>query len=324
MQILIIKSSQTSDFKLLKKYQKKIQLLVPAATLKVISPDSKDFSQLAKKAEIVIGMADTVSDSSLFPALKWLHLTSAGANALSKEVTNSDVVISNSSGIHPVPISEHVFGLMLMLARGLQKAVRVQVTQQKWVRDINYYQPSELAGKQLLVVGMGRIGERVAHLGQGFEMQVTGVVRNPATHKTAIKLVATQDLVKELKKADYIVNCLPSTTETVGLFSKELLKNFKKGSFFINIGRGDTVDEVALAELLKTGHLAGAGLDVFETEPLGADSPLWQMENVIITPHYSGANPHYFERMMEIFLANFKAYIEKKPLPNQVDKKLGY
>ncbi len=324
MQILIIQTPQISDATLLKKYQKKIQLLVPTATITVASPDLKIFSQLAKKAEIVIGMADAVSDISHFPQLKWLHLTSAGANALGKEIINSDIVVTNSSGVHPIPISEHVLGLMLMLSRGLQKAVKVQITQQKWVRDINYYQPSELAGKQLLVVGMGRIGERVARLGEAFEMQVTGVVRDPSRHQTSFRLASEKDLAAELKKSDYVVNCLPSTPETVGLFDKKMLSKFKKRSFFINIGRGDTMDEKELILALISGQIAGAGLDVFEKEPLPSSSPLWKMENVIITPHYSGANPHYFERMMEIFLTNFKAYIEKHPLPNQVDKKLGY
>jgi phosphoglycerate dehydrogenase-like enzyme len=258
------------------------------------------------------------------PNLKWLHITSAGANALSSEIINSKVLVTNSSGVHPIPISEHVLGLMLMLARGLHKAVKVQIEQKKWVRDVSLYQPGELAGKNLLVVGMGRIGERVAMLGEAFEMNVTGIVRNPSGHKTRINLKSVKDLGSELKEADYVVNCLPSTSETIGLFDKKLLSRFKKGSFFINIGRGDTVDESELIAVLKSGKLAGAGLDVFEKEPLPSSSPLWEMDNVIITPHYSGVNPHYFDRVISIFCENLKAFLNQKTLPNLVDKKLGY
>lgn len=325
MQILIAQQTAHKNVSFIQnKYSQKLKQLFSDLEIHYMPSSALDFNRLGKEVDIVVAMADDIKRLSDFPRLKWVHLTSAGANALSDELINSQIIVSNSSGVHPIPISEHVFGLMLMLSRGLHKAVKVQVTQKKWLRDIDYYQPGELSGKKLLVVGMGRIGERVARLGEAFEMDVAGVVRDLNGHKTSIRLVSSKDLSKELKQADFIVNCLPSTSQTVGLFDKKLLSKFKKGSFFINIGRGDTVDEAALVKALQSGDIAGAGLDVFETEPLNTGSPLWEMENVIITPHYSGANPHYFERMMEIFLVNFKAYIQKRPLPNIVDKKLGY
>lgn len=324
MRLLIIENSNEIPKTLKKEHLRRVMQIDPEVKITILAKNSPKFKKTLQLAEMVIGQAGDIQELNDSPNLKWLHITSAGANALSKEVINSDILVTNSSGVHPIPISEHVLGLMLMLARGLHKAVKVQVEQKTWVRDVGLYQPDELAGKNLLVVGMGRIGERVAILGQAFEMNVTGIVRDPKSHKTNILLKSNQDLAQELKKADYIVNCLPSTLETVGLFDKKLLSKFKKGCFFINIGRGDTVDEKELIAALKSGQLKGAGLDVFEKEPLPDSSPLWKMDNVIITPHYSGANPYYFDRVIDIFCENFKAFLAKKTLPNLVDKKLGY
>ncbi len=325
MQIVILEQSGNEVPKpLSNKHLTKIKQIDPKCQIKVVAQGSEEAKNALLQSEIVIGQAGDIKKLTDVPQLKWFHITSAGANALSPEILNSDIFITNSSGVHPIPISEHVLGLMLMLARGLQKAVRVQIEQKTWVRDVNLYQPGELAGKNLLVVGMGRIGERVAFLGQAFEMNVVGIVRNPANHQSKITLKPTKELINELKSADYVVNCLPSTVETIGLFDKKLLSKFKKGSFFINIGRGDTVVEKELITTIKSGHIKGAGLDVFEKEPLPDSSPLWKMDNVIITPHYSGANPYYFDRVIKIFCDNLQTFIDKKTLPNLVDKKLGY
>lgn len=325
MKIVIVTQNKTKDHKIFKsKHLEKIKKIDLDAQFKEISADSKNYQKIIQTADIVIGEASSIQTSGSSPLPKWFHITSAGVNGVSKAVLESDIVITNSSGVHPIPISEHVLGLMLMLARGLHKAVKIQVQQKTWIRDVNLYQPSELAGKNLLVVGMGRIGERIAQLGLAFEMNVVGIVRNPDAHQSKILLKSAKQLASELKNADFIVNCLPSTPETVKLFDKKMLNLFKKGSFFINIGRGDTVDEKELIKCLKSGHIAGAGLDVFEQEPLPDSSPLWEMENVIITPHYSGFNPDYFDRVIDIFCSNLKAFLNNKKMPNLVDKKLGY
>lgn len=325
MEILILDQSGNAVPKILNPSHLKLIKLVDAqAKVTVASQGSEEAKKMLQTAEIVIGQANDITYLTEAPKLKWLHITSAGANTLSQEMIDSDVLVTNSSGVHPIPISEHVLGLMLMLVRGLHKAVKIQYTQKKWVRNINIYQPGELAGKKLLIVGMGRIGERVALLGEAFEMNVVGVVRNPEKHQGKFTVVSVKEMDKELKNSDFVVNCLPLTPETKNIFDKNRLSKFKSNSFFVNIGRGESVDEVALIEALKNGKIKGAGLDVFATEPLPESSPLWEMENVIITPHYSGANPHYFDRVITIFCENLKAYIKKKTLPQLVDKKLGY
>lgn len=325
MEILILEQSGNPVPKTLKKeHLAKIKAIDPKAQITVVAQGSDQFFNKGQNAEIIIGMANDIKNLNQFPQLKWLHITSAGANALPKEIVNSDIIVTNSSGVHPIPISEHVLGLMLMLVRGLQKAVKIQHTKAEWVRDMSIYQPDELAGKNLLVVGMGRIGERVARLGEAFEMKVIGVVRNPEKHSSTYQVVGVKNLDQELKKADFVVNCLPLTDETREMFNQKRFNSFKKGSFFVNIGRGESVIEKDLIKALKSGKLRGAGLDVFEEEPTPKSNPLWKMDNVIMTPHYSGANPHYFDRVIDIFCQNLAAHLKHQPLPHLVDKKLGY
>jgi D-2-hydroxyacid dehydrogenase (NADP+) len=291
----------------------------------VADEGSAEFSKELLEADVLISSRLIDFDLSEAPNLKWIHVTSAGVNNLSSTIRESEIMVTNSSGVHPIPISEHVLGLMLMLSRGIDTAFRNQITKKKWIRDSSIFRSEELCGKVLLVVGMGRIGERVAMLGKAFEMEVFGIVRNPEKHKdSGVEVFSMEELEKQLSTADFVVNALPLTDETKGMFDKKLFNKFKDDSIFINIGRGDTVVEKDLIEILESGKLGKAGLDVTEVEPLPDSSPLWNMENVIITPHISGLNPYYTDRMIGIFIENLKAFIAKKVMPNLVDKELGY
>lgn len=257
--------------------------------------------------------------------LKWVHITSAGTNKVPAFLRESKIFITNSSGVHPIPISEHVFGLMLMLTRNIHKAYRTQIEDKKWTRSYEDFLPQELFGKKLLVVGMGRIGGRIAEIAEVFGMEITGVVRTlNKKRQTGVKLFAIKDLEKIVNEADYIVNCLPGTEFTTGIFNKKIIGKFKPTSYFINIGRGTSVVEEDLIKALEKNKIAGAGLDVFETEPLSPASKLWNLKNVIITPHYSGWTPKYAERVIEIFCTNLKAYLRGAKMPNLVNKELGY
>lgn len=297
------------------------------AGLKVESLTNKErnVDKKIEQADIIISNDLTLLTSENSKHLKWVHLTSAGTNKLPEFIKDSKIIITNSSGVHPIPISEHVFGLMIILARNINTALRSQIEDKKWVRSYEYFHPQELYSKSLLIVGMGRIGERIAEIGKVFGMDVYGVVRNPdKKRKTKIKLFSLKDLGKALKTADFVVNALPGTTETKGLFNYNLFKKFKKESYFINIGRGITVVEEDLIKVLQKKMISGAGLDVFEREPLPSSSELWQLENVIITPHYSGWTPKYTERMIDIFCQNLKPYLRGGKMPNLVNKDLGY
>lgn len=328
MQILVI-TTKTGDtkglYKITEELLDKIRKVNKKIEIKTAAETDPDVSEKLAWAEVLITSEFGMLNKENAKNLKWVHLTSAGTNKLPDFVVDSEMVITNSSGVHPIPISEHVFALMLMLVRKIYKAYRIQVTEKKWKRSYEYYKPEELFGKTLIIVGMGRIGERIAQLAQVFGMEVYGIVRDVNKKRNGhIKLFSMDELKGLLKEADFVVNCLPGTEQTKGIFDLSLFKKFKPASFFINIGRGTSVVEKDMIQALKSGIIAGAGLDVFEVEPLPESSPLWKLENVIITPHYSGWNPNYTKRVINIFIENLKAYLKKEKMPNLVDKKLGY
>lgn len=284
-----------------------------------------DISEKIRDSEIIIASQTSLLTPENTENLKWLHLTSAGANNIPEFLLKSEVLITSSSGVHPIPIAEHVFGLMLMLVRKINLAFRVQIEKKEWVKSYDFLKPDELYGKKLLIVGMGRIGERIGRIGKVFGMEVSGVVRDLKKKRDGgARLFEIKDLGKALRGADFVVNCLPGTSHTKGIFDRKLFKQFKPGSYFINIGRGTTVVEKDLILALKSGIIAGTGLDVFEVEPLPTFSELWNMENVVITPHYSGWTPRYMERVVDIFIENLKFFLKDEKLPNLVDKKFGY
>ena len=268
------------------------------------------------------------------PQLRWFQQWGAGADWLLQEpaIQALPFVLTNASGVHPIQISEHILATMLALARKLPTAVRAQL-QGAWTLDdrqlseqsLVRHDVFELAGKTVLLVGVGAIGARTARLCAALEMAVWGVRRDPHRPVDHVsRLVGPAELHALLPDADFVVLTAPLTPETHHLIDAAALAAMKPTSFLVNIGRGGLVDEPALIDALQTGTIAGAALDVFETEPLPADSSLWQMDNVLITPHEAGASPHYHERAMAIFLDNLRRYSAGEPLRNVVDKRLAY
>ena len=264
------------------------------------------------KSEILRGVYTERSERAQNDKLKWIHLTSAGVDRLPQKFRDSDVLVTNSSGVHPIPISEHVFSFILMFARGIHISFRHQIEKGEWERNFQKFNVAELPDQTIGIVGYGNIGKEVGRLARLFRMKILVV-----TSKNG-------NLNDLLKSSDYVVNCLPLTSNTLHFFDRTKLSKMKNSAFFINIGRGKTVDEKALIDTLKSGKIAGAGLDVTEVEPLPKSSPLWKLDNVILTPHYSGWTPHYMDRVIEIFCKNLKAYLKGQKLPNLVDKKRGY
>lgn len=260
------------------------------------------------------------------PNLRWLQQWGAGADWLLRypAVAASDLIVTSGSGVHAIPISEHILALMLALGRNLHRAIRHQI-EHRWQSVGDWHQLFELANKTMLLVGVGAIGERTAEVATALGMRVIGVRRDPAqTVPGVAAMYAPAQLPELLPEADFVVLTIPLTAETKHLIGEREFQLMKPSAYLINIGRGGTVDEAALIEALRSGRLAGAGLDVTEQEPLPADSPLWDLENVIITAHYAGATPHYDERALPIFLENLRRYVADEPLINVVDKTLGY
>jgi len=265
---------------------------------------------------------------SLAPRLRWVQLTSAGAeNIIDSDFLREGVTVTTASGIHAVPVGEFVLGIMLAFAKGLHKAVRGQM-EHEWLS----YLPSELQGKTAGILGMGAIGSQIARYAKAFGMRVIATRRSAerplAGEQSGFvdvdELVPPSQLNRILSACDYLVIAVPLTAETRHMIGEAELRAMKPSAVLINISRGAVVDEKMLVRALKEGWIAGAGLDVFEQEPLPKDSELWGMENVIVTPHVSGATPLYVERLVELFCDNLRRYLAGEPLRNVVDVKRGY
>lgn len=259
------------------------------------------------------------------PRLRWFQQWGAGADWLLRhpEAAGQEFILTNASGVHTIPISEQIIGTLLMFARGLHGAVRAQVRREWW------RPPSaelfELAGKTMLLVGVGAIGARTAALANALGMRVEGIRKNSSRAVDGVaEMYGSDQLQERLARADVVVLTVPLSKATQGLIGAAELRAMKPTSYLINIGRGGTVDQPALVQALAERKIAGAALDVFAEEPLPADSPLWTMEQVIITAHYAGATPLYNARAMAIFLDNLQRYRTGAPLRNQVDKHAGY
>ncbi len=262
------------------------------------------------------------------PKLRWIQLTSAGVDRmLDSQLAQSGVTITTASGVHSVPIGEYVMGVMLAFAKGLPGAMRAQ-GERTW----RPYLAEELHGKTVGIVGLGAIGGYIAKLAKADGMRVLAVRRSverrsaggEAGLSDVDELLPPSDLPYLLSEADYVVVAVPLTPQTNGLIGERELRAMKPTARIINIARGPVIEEASLVRALKEGWIAGAALDVFETEPLPPDSELWAMENVILTPHISGGTPVYMERAVALFCDNLRRYLEGEPLRNAVEMERGY
>jgi len=308
-------------------YIKKIEKV--SANVKVLqSFDEKELLHLVENADILFAGAFSLEMFLKAKKLEWVQTVGAGVNRyLFPEVVKSHVIITSAGGVHPIPISEHVIGVMLSLCRKLHFFIRNQM-ERKWERNGAELmeQIEELSGKTVGIVGLGRIGSEVAKKAKCLGMKIIATKRNPTIPKPIYidKLVHPENLKELLAESDFVVLTLPLTKETEGMLGESQLKSMKRTSYLINVGRGKIVQEDKLIQALKEGWIAGAGLDTFETEPLPQNSELWNMKNLIITPHVAGSTPYYFERLTNIFCENLNRFIHNKPLINVVDKSIGY
>lgn len=297
----------------------------------VISRDKDHINTLRDDIEICVGNPATQQLLGS-PTLRWCHVWSAGVDWLLEhpEFPNSNTIITNASGVHPEPIGEHVFAMLLGLARRFPKMMRAQV-KHEWAQPLRpnivheVLQVLEVYGSTVLILGMGAIGQELARLAKAFRMTVLATRRDASQPVVNVdELHPASALMQLLPRADVVISTVPLTSDTRHMLDASAFHAMKPGAIFINIGRGQTVDEHALVAALQSGHLAGAGLDVFEVEPLPEDSPLWDMDNVLITPHYAGTTPSYHVRGMDIFSNNLARYVQGQPLINVVDRKRGY
>jgi phosphoglycerate dehydrogenase-like enzyme len=265
--------------------------------------------------------------------LRWISFWSAGLdNKVTPELAARNLLLTSANGIHGPNIAEHVLMFMLMFARQMAFFARMQ-QESRWERALpvdthRANEVFELTGQTLGIVGLGRIGEALTVRAKAFGMRVAAVKRDPQSRYDADvrpdALYGPDRLPQLLGESDHVCIALPHTLQTHHLFDAAMLAHIKPTAYLYNIARGKIVDEAALIAALQNGRLAGAGLDVFETEPLPPNSPLWRMENVIITPHISGLTPYYFARAAELLAANLRRYLDGQPLQSLYDTLRGY
>jgi len=254
-------------------------------------------------------------------ALKWIHWCGAGVDAvLFPALIESNVVLTNSRGLFDRPMAEYVLALILAQAKGLP------LTLEKQKECIWSYRFSERVDtKRVVIVGVGSIAREIARLLQAVGFDVSGVGRTERDGVPVFGHVRGEaDLLNEVSTADWVVAILPGLASTRGKFDDKFFRAMKPSGRFINLGRGISVDEEALRHALDEGQIAGAALDVFQSEPLPHESPLWDTPNLIISPHMSGDYEGYFEDLSRLFLENLAHYRGNKRLLNIVDKQAGY
>ncbi len=273
--------------------------------------------------------------------LQWIQLHFAGVDHVSFDVIPDHVAVTTVSGITGLAIAEHAFALILALRRRIPEMLSLQSSKiwldmkLKWKRFARPLLQSETIG----ILGYGSIGRQIGKIAHAFGMKILAYKRDP--HDSVDKgymISGTGDpdgtipheyygpdrLLEMLRICDIIVNILPATAETRQVINRDAFAAMKPGAAFISVGRGATVDERALVDALETGHLSGAGIDVFQEEPLPSSHPFWQLDNVIVSPHVSGFFNRYDEFSMALFRENLDRYLAGTPLLNRVNRKWGY
>lgn len=279
--------------------------------------------ELDEQADVIIG---DLSPAELQPAknLKWYHLVWAGSDRYKPADFPAGTLFTNGSGAYGVTIAEHMVACILALYRQLRHYDKLQESH-TWDQD---WQEDTLEGKTVLILGAGDIGCALAKRLRGFDCRIIGIRRTGGILPHFDEMHTMDELDALLPQADVVAGCLPGTKNTVGLLDERRLRMMKPTALLVNCGRGSLIDTDALIRVLQAGLLGGCGLDVVMPEPLPESSPLWDMENVILTPHISGASFGHVQEMEDriyrLAAENLRRYLDGEALLNQVDFETGY
>jgi len=281
--------------------------------LTIVPADDEGVTDALAGADALVTVA--WRDEWLVPGLRWVQAFSAGTEQFpASRLAEAGVVLTSGRGIHGPQVAEHAFGLLLGLTRGIAAAVRTQA-EHRW----EWPRLTELHGATMGILGLGVIGEAIAVRAAAFGMRVIGTKREPAGYDgVAEQVFGPEDTAAVCGRSDVLVVAVPGGEETEHLVGRAELEALGEG-WLVNVGRGSVVDEAALVAALRDGTLRGAGLDVFEREPLPEGSPLWDMPDVIVSPHCAGVSPHYGERLAGIFEHNLHALRGRGEWVNRVD-----
>ena len=293
------------------------------------SPSAEAMNAI-RDAEVYFGFGISRALFAGARQLRWVHSAAAGVGgALFPEMVASDVVLTNSAGVHAIPIAEHAVGGILHFLRGFDLASERQRAS-TWDRTgfVGAESPMrELWGSRVLVLGAGGLGSEIARRCSAFGARCVGVRRRPdqGVPEGFERVAGAEALEAELRSADILVIAAPSTSQTRAIVSRDRLAMLPRHAIVVNVARGTLLDEAALADLLEAGALRGAVLDVTEREPLARESRLWQLRSVLLTPHVSAVSPTgFWERELALFFENWRRYVAGEPLRNVVNKHEGY
>jgi D-2-hydroxyacid dehydrogenase (NADP+) len=260
-------------------------------------------------AMIMFGLEARDSMFAAASQLKWVQSLATGVDHFLRSPTlKRDVVITSGRGIHGPPMREQVAYMMMAVSRDAKRQVEDH-QHRIWQRRLW----STLHGKTAVLVGTGIVGVAIAELLKAFGMQVIGVSRTPRQETGFDAMMPADKLADAAAKADYLINILPASVQNIGLFDGNVFGAMKESAYYINAGRGQTVDEPALIAVLRDRRIAGAALDVFQDEPLPPDSPFWSLPNVFITPHVGGYVVEYEDFVMPLIIDNMRAFLAGKP-----------
>jgi phosphoglycerate dehydrogenase-like enzyme len=280
-------------------------------------------------SEILFGISLRPEQFLVAKKLRWIHSQAAAVHQfMFPELVNSDVIITNARDVHGPVVAEQVIAMMFASAKRIPAAVRFQ-QKHVWGQDAmsgGRSRTRELAGTTVGLVGLGSIGRNVAKHACALGMRVIAVREHPEKEKPQYvdEVLPTSKLPELLAQSDYVVLSAPVTAETTGMIGRQQLATMKPEAFLLNVGRGPLIDETALAEVLREHKIGGAALDVFDQEPLPADSPLWDLEDLLITPHTAGISEKMWDRHYVLFSDNLRRYLSGQPLLGLVDKRRGY
>ncbi|NIK11565.1 D-2-hydroxyacid dehydrogenase [Alkalibacillus almallahensis] len=276
------------------------------------------------EADILITYGEDLIADDIVKAerLSWIMVISAGLDKMPfDQIEAQGIKVTNARGIHAIPMAEYVIAMILQVSRQAKKLMDLE-EEHKWDRSVKM---TEITGGTMLIVGTGAIGQEVARLAKGFRMKTVGISQSGQLKDHFDECHPNESLHDYLPEADYVIGILPATDETHHYFDSEEFSAMKETAIFLNMGRGQTVNESAIVQSLKDGDFYHAVLDVFEEEPLDDQSPLWDLEQCTVTPHLSGISRHYQPRAFDIFETNLKSYLESGQLvENVIDPDRGY
>lgn len=302
-------------------------------------PNGRWPDEWTTEAEIYYALS-AVPPLSQAPNLQWVQTHYAGIDSLKgSDLWQSDILVTTASGIHAINMAQYAMTQILVWAHRVPNWFKYKQKQPREGSRWDAFVPQELREKTLGILGYGSIGRELARLAKSFGLKILVTKRDARQLGDSgyclpgvgdpdgllpDRIYPSEATRSMLAECDFVVITLPLTPRTYHLINEEMLKSMKPTAFLINVGRGAIINEADLIRGLKKGWLAGAGLDVFEEEPLPDNSPLWEMDNVIMTPHVSGFTPHYDERAVDIFVENLRRYLAGEPLLNLVNRLEGY